>query len=95
MNILRTRAARENQYFGTFSTALHANTVRDDPMMLFYEKTSDNFKHFYFIFSSKNPTTIECHAFKKKSCQKLITQEGSVRAKQIICESERPVTSTK
>ena len=31
----------------------------------------------------------------RKSCQKLISQEGSIGAKQIICDSEGPVTSTK
>ena len=31
----------------------------------------------------------------KKSCQKLISQEGRVEAKQMIGDSEGPVTSTK
>ena len=91
---LRTRTTHGHHYFGCTLTAHHANTVRDGPLMLCYKKTSDNFKHFYFFSTVRTQPHSNAMHF-KKSCQKLISQERSVGAKQIICDSKGPVTTTK
>ena len=91
---LRTRTTHGHHYFGCTLTTHHANTVRDGPLMLFYKKNFRQFLTFYFFSTVRTQPHSNAMHF-KKSCQKLISQEGSVGAKQIICDSDGPVTSTK
>ena len=92
---LRTRTTHGHHYFGCTLTAHHTNTVRDGPLMLFYKKKLQTIFNILIFFSTVRTQPHSNAMHFKKSCQKLIYQERSLGAKQFICDSKGPVTTTK